>query len=146
MDIKTGDTFRFYFPDPITDLFSNANVSNHLSSFKQRNTTHSDKWEVFGGLIFTSFGRGVSFDKLLFTDNFPGATLGCIFFGRVFGRGDLTPCVDNSPYLDNNSLVRHVAGHFVVWYLGVAKKLRILLNLKNESGCVIAFMNTVLSI
>ncbi|KAF5808460.1 putative F-box-like domain superfamily protein [Helianthus annuus] len=101
MDIKTGDTFRFYFPDPITDLFSNANVSNHLSSFKQRNTTHSDKWEVFGGLIFTSFGRGVSFDKLLFLDNFPGGTLGCIFFGRVFGRGDLTPCVDNSPYLDN---------------------------------------------
>ncbi|KAJ0756189.1 hypothetical protein HanOQP8_Chr04g0132461 [Helianthus annuus] len=101
MDIKTGDTFRFYFPDPITDLFSNANVSNHLSSFKQRNTTHSDKWEVFGGLIFTSFGRGVSFDKLLFMDNFPGTTLGCIFFGRVFGRGGLTPCVDNSPYLEN---------------------------------------------
>ncbi|KAJ0579639.1 hypothetical protein HanHA300_Chr04g0120151 [Helianthus annuus] len=116
MDIRTGDTFRFYCHDPTT-----GNISNHLRSFKQGSTTHSDEWEVFGGLIFTSFGRGKSFDNSLFMDNFPGVTRGCTFYGRVFGRGDLTPCVDNSPFLDNFPRLT-CGGTFCGWLFGCGEK------------------------
>ncbi|KAK1413277.1 hypothetical protein QVD17_35048 [Tagetes erecta] len=105
VDIKTGDTFRFYHSDSTMALSSAAAVSNHLRSFNQGSTTttDSDKRDVFGGLIFTCCGRGESFfgqpniDSSPFLDNFPGVTLGGTFCGGEIGRCDFVPYATESP-------------------------------------------------
>ncbi|KAF5817167.1 putative F-box domain-containing protein [Helianthus annuus] len=95
VDIKTGDTFRFYHPSD-AGLSSVTAVSSHLRSFNQRgnNTTGGDKHEVFGGLIFTCGGENFfgqsNIDSSPFLDNFPGVTLGGTLCRRVIGRGVLT--------------------------------------------------------
>ncbi|KAF5808458.1 hypothetical protein HanXRQr2_Chr04g0145611 [Helianthus annuus] len=95
MGIKKGDTLRFYHPNLTTALSSVANAANHMRSFKKGSTTSSDKQEVFGGIIFTYFGRGEplfgqpNVDSSPFLDNCPSMTLGGTYSGWVLGRGDL---------------------------------------------------------
>ncbi|KAJ0586895.1 hypothetical protein HanIR_Chr04g0156981 [Helianthus annuus] len=95
MGIKKGDTLRFYHPNLTTALSSVANAANHMRSFKKGSTTSGDKHEVFGGIIFTSFGRGEplfgqpNVDSSPFLDNCPSMTLGGTYSGWVLGRGDL---------------------------------------------------------
>ncbi|KAK9071041.1 hypothetical protein SSX86_009609 [Deinandra increscens subsp. villosa] len=96
--IETSDTFRIFYKDPTTVA---ANVSNGLRSYKQWSTTRGDKWEVLGGLVFTSSYRGgksldqPNVDTSLFFDNFPTATLGSTFYGPVFGRGNVEESQDH---------------------------------------------------
>ncbi|KAK9071038.1 hypothetical protein SSX86_009606 [Deinandra increscens subsp. villosa] len=96
--IETSDTFRLFYKDPTTVA---ANVSNGLRSYKQWSTTRGDKWEVLGGLVFTSSYRGgksldqPNVDTSLFFDNFPTATLGSTFYGPVFGRGNVEESQDH---------------------------------------------------
>ncbi|KAJ0586891.1 hypothetical protein HanRHA438_Chr04g0155911 [Helianthus annuus] len=95
MGIKKGDTLRFYHPNLSTALSSVANAANHMRSFKKGSTTRGDKQEVFGGIIFTYFGRGEplfgqpNVDSSPFLDNCPSMTLSGTYSGWVLGRGDL---------------------------------------------------------
>ncbi|KAK1436744.1 hypothetical protein QVD17_02526 [Tagetes erecta] len=97
LDIRTGDTYRFYHPDSSIARSTVDGVSNFLRSFKQRCTDGNETWEVCGGLIFTSCSRDVPFlgqsnaDSSAFLENFPGVTFcGTICLEQI-GRGYLIP-------------------------------------------------------
>ncbi|KAL3733039.1 hypothetical protein ACJRO7_022546 [Eucalyptus globulus] len=101
--IESGDSFQFYYSDPAAALVSCHKVSARLRSLNLGSDSDcSDKmgnvvvsagkpW-VFGGFIFSSFGRGESFfndvnvDSSPFVENFPGVPVAGIFCGGEIGR------------------------------------------------------------
>nr|DAD30523.1 TPA_asm: hypothetical protein HUJ06_009374 [Nelumbo nucifera] len=102
--IKTGDPFRFYHPDPKVALTSRNNVFEDFRILKQdlyckgchhvRGTAEAGERKlVFGGLVFSCYGRGESFfgcpkvDSLAFLEDFPGIPLAGMFCGGEIGRG-----------------------------------------------------------
>lgn len=101
VNIKTGDYFQFYCSDPNAALSSCIEASLNLKSLKldeNPNNCHhvavnNTKKEVFGGFIFSCYGRGESFfghhniDSSPFRENFPGVPLAGLFCGGEIGRG-----------------------------------------------------------
>ncbi|XP_021775844.1 F-box/LRR-repeat protein At5g63520-like [Chenopodium quinoa] len=85
LDIKTGDTFRFYIPDREYALDSCATVSENFGKLKDK--------DIIGGLVFSCCGRGEFFfekpnvDSSPFLDNFPNIPLAGMFCGTEIGRG-----------------------------------------------------------
>ncbi|XP_030454519.1 F-box/LRR-repeat protein At5g63520-like isoform X1 [Syzygium oleosum] len=101
--IESGDSFQFYYSDPAAALDSCQKVSARLRSLNLGSDSDcSDKMgsivasagkpRVFGGFIFSSFGRGESFfndfnvDSSPFVENFPGVPVAGIFCGGEIGR------------------------------------------------------------
>lgn len=85
LDIKTGDTFRFYAPNPNIALPSCETVSQEMGQLKHK--------EIIGGFIFTCCGRGAPFfekpniDSSPILDNFPSIPVSGMFCGGEIGRG-----------------------------------------------------------
>jgi len=85
LDIKTGDTFRFYVPDSELALPSSETVSQEFAQLKHK--------EIIGGFIFTCCGRGAPFfarpniDSSPILDNFPFIPISGMFCGGEIGRG-----------------------------------------------------------
>ncbi|KAK1436739.1 hypothetical protein QVD17_02521 [Tagetes erecta] len=94
---KIGDTYQYYCKDSNIARSTVDNVSNLLRSLRQTSTNDSDKWEVFGGLIFASSCRGVyllgkqNADSSAFLESFPGVTLAGTICDEEIGRGYLLP-------------------------------------------------------
>jgi small ligand-binding sensory domain FIST len=103
VNIKTGDCFQFYHSDPNAAISSCSDASVNLKNLKlygNANNGHDMrdvavnviKKEVFGGFIFSCYGRGESFfgrrnvDSSPFTENFPSVPLAGIFCGGEIGR------------------------------------------------------------
>ncbi|KAL7191685.1 hypothetical protein ACSBR2_023715 [Camellia fascicularis] len=96
--IKTGDTFRFYYPDPSSASSSSSKVSEKFRLLKQdwdhrsQNVRGGSK-DVFGGMIFACCGRGEEFfgcpnvDSAPFLENFAGVPLAGMFCCGEIGRG-----------------------------------------------------------
>ncbi|KAI4336339.1 hypothetical protein L6164_014877 [Bauhinia variegata] len=96
--IKTGDTFQFYHSDPNTALASCVHASDKLKSIRPEKNSKDCEVDaendvnVFGGLIFTCYGRGESFfgrfnvDSSPFLENFPGVPFAGIFCSGEIGR------------------------------------------------------------
>lgn len=85
LDVKTGDTFRFYVPDPELALPSSETASQEIAQLKHK--------EIIGGFIFTCCGRGAPFfgrpniDSSPVLDNFPSIPVSGMFCGGEIGRG-----------------------------------------------------------
>ncbi|KAK9117584.1 hypothetical protein Sjap_016531 [Stephania japonica] len=99
--IKTGDQFQFYQPDPNSALSSRNRVLEDFKVLKQDGCSKREivksvhgncDTEVFGGLIFSCYGRGESFfghpnvDSSALTENFPGLPIGGMFCLGEIGR------------------------------------------------------------
>ncbi|XP_024024178.1 F-box/LRR-repeat protein At5g63520 isoform X2 [Morus notabilis] len=92
LGIRTGDRFQFYRSDPDTALNSIGRVSLDLKNFKFNESRKNISHEVFGGFIFSCYGRGDTFftredvDSSPFVKNFPGVPFAGIFCGGEIGR------------------------------------------------------------
>ncbi|KAK1436740.1 hypothetical protein QVD17_02522 [Tagetes erecta] len=92
-----GDTYQFYCRDSNIVRSTVDKVSNLLRSLRERSTNGCDKWEVFGGLVFSDSCRGVyllgkqNADGSAFLESFPGVTLAGTFCDEQIGRGYLLP-------------------------------------------------------
>ncbi|EXB25253.1 F-box/LRR-repeat protein [Morus notabilis] len=92
LGIRTGNRFQFYGSDPDTALNSIGRVSLDLKNFKFNESTKNISHEVFGGFIFSCYGRGDTFftqedvDSSPFVKNFPGVPFAGIFCGGEIGR------------------------------------------------------------
>ncbi|GMP34168.1 hypothetical protein CsSME_00007153 [Camellia sinensis var. sinensis] len=96
--IKTGDTFRFYYPDPSSASSSSSKVSEKFRLLKQdwdhrSQNVRGGNNDVFGGMIFACCGRGEAFfgcpnvDSAPFLENFAGVPLAGMFSCGEIGRG-----------------------------------------------------------
>ncbi|KAF5205748.1 F-box/LRR protein [Thalictrum thalictroides] len=100
--LKTGDTFQFFSPDPQIGLMSRNAVFDNLRALNEKN---GDKNIVFGGLVFTCYGRGESFlgqpniDGSAFLENFPGVPLSGVFCCGEIGRS-------SSSFAEQDSVVQ----------------------------------------
>lgn len=89
--IKTGDYFQFYRSDPDAALHSIRSVTLNLKNLKL-DQNRKNCSEVFGGLIFSCYGRGGPFftcenvDSSPFVENFPELPFAGIFCGGEIGR------------------------------------------------------------
>ncbi|KAJ4974526.1 hypothetical protein NE237_007700 [Protea cynaroides] len=116
--IKTGDSFRFYHPNPEAALTIRDNVYEEFRNLKQDwwsqgcrlvsgAVARGDRKEVCGGLVFSCFGRGESFfgrqhvDSSVFLDNFLGVPLAGKFCCGEIGRGSTISKKDDTK--DQNS-------------------------------------------
>lgn len=106
VNIKTGDYFQFYHSDPNAAISSCSDASVNLQNLKLYGNADNGhdmravdvnvnviNKEVFGGFIFSCYGRGESFfgrrnvDSSTFTANFPRVPLAGLFCGGEIGRG-----------------------------------------------------------
>lgn len=91
--IKSGDFFQFYRSDTDAALKSIGCVSLDLKNLKFNEGRKNGDQEVFGGFIFSCYGRGDAFftqdnvDSSPFVENLPGVPFAGIFCGGEIGRG-----------------------------------------------------------
>ncbi|KAK1428528.1 hypothetical protein QVD17_17363 [Tagetes erecta] len=122
MGIEVGDTYQYYYEDSDTIKSSVDNVSNFLRSFKKRSANGSDKWEVCGGLLFTSYSRGEEFlgepntDANAFLESFPGVTLAGATCDEEIGRGYLATQESQELQSARACLHRFSAVYFIISY------------------------------
>ncbi|KAH9614262.1 hypothetical protein KSS87_011649 [Heliosperma pusillum] len=87
LDIKTGDSFRFYLSNPRFALRQCDTVSENMRRIRHK--------EMMGGFLFSCCGRGSTFfgrpnvDSLPILNNFPSIPLAGMFCGAEIGRGPL---------------------------------------------------------
>ncbi|XP_074278513.1 F-box/LRR-repeat protein At5g63520 isoform X1 [Silene latifolia] len=85
LDIKTGDSFRFYLSNPGFALGQCDTVSDNIRRIRHK--------EMIGGFLFSCCGRGSTFfarpnvDSLPILNNFPSIPLAGMFCGTEIGRG-----------------------------------------------------------
>ncbi|PON77263.1 FIST C domain containing protein [Parasponia andersonii] len=90
--IRTGDYFQFYRSDPDAALRSICSVTLSLKNMKLDQNQKNNCSEVFGGLIFSCYGRNEPFftceniDSSPFFENFPNIPFAGIFCGGEIGR------------------------------------------------------------
>ncbi|XP_077226697.1 F-box/LRR protein isoform X2 [Tasmannia lanceolata] len=136
--IRTGDTFRVYFPNVETALASRNNVFEKLKNLKNRSKSccremgisNRHKVEVFGGLMFTCCARGESFfgdpnvDSSVFSENFPDIPLAGMF---CMGEIGSSPSIkESSEEVNPNLSCLHVysAVYLVMSYTTKTPELR----------------------
>ncbi|XP_068665888.1 F-box/LRR-repeat protein At5g63520 isoform X2 [Aristolochia californica] len=114
--IRTGDRFRCYVPNVETALLSRDTVFEELKHLKTSGAQstgdasgpqNANRMEqVFGGLMFTCYGRGESFygkqnvDSSVFLENFPNTPMAGVFCAGEIGCGPSTKpedCLESNP-------------------------------------------------
>ncbi|KAK1428530.1 hypothetical protein QVD17_17365 [Tagetes erecta] len=122
MGIEVGDTYQYFYEDFDTIKSSVDSVSNFLRSFKKMSANGSDKWEVCGGLIFTSNSRGEEWlgkpnvDGNAFLESFPGVTLAGTTCDEEIGRGYLASQESQEPQSARACLHRCSVVYFIISY------------------------------
>ncbi|KAK1428532.1 hypothetical protein QVD17_17367 [Tagetes erecta] len=122
LGIEVGDTYQYYYEDSSTIRSSVDSVSKFLRSFKKRSANGSDKSEVCGGLLFTSYSRGEQFlgkenpDGNAFLESFPGVTLAGATCDEEIGRGYLATQESQEPQSARACLHRCSAVYFIISY------------------------------
>lgn len=90
--IRSGDCFQFYRSDPDAALHSIRRVTLNIKNLKLDQNQKNKCSEVFGGLIFSCYGRSEPFftcenmDSSPFTANLAGIPFAGIFCGGEIGR------------------------------------------------------------
>ncbi|KAL5543881.1 hypothetical protein UlMin_007665 [Ulmus minor] len=107
--IRNGDYFQFYHSDRDTALQSNSSVALNLKNLKEDEHLKNSHHEVFGGFIFSCYGRGEFFynrndvESSPFVENFPGVPVSGIFCGGEIGRSSSSSTVDGQQESDIRS-------------------------------------------
>ncbi|KAG9445934.1 hypothetical protein H6P81_012062 [Aristolochia fimbriata] len=131
--IRTGDRFRCYVPNVETALVARNAVFEELKHLKisgaqrtgdSRGPSSPNRMEqVFGGLLFTCYGRGESFygkknvDSSVFLENFPNTPLAGIFCSGEIGYGPSTKSSNFlEPSLSNSCLHVYSAVYILMSY------------------------------
>ncbi|XP_062115919.1 F-box/LRR-repeat protein At5g63520 isoform X2 [Humulus lupulus] len=90
--IRTGDYFQFYRSDPEAAFHSINSVSQKIKNLKLDQNQKNRSPEIFGGLIFSCYGRSEPFftsntDSGPFVENLADVPFAGIFCGGEIGRG-----------------------------------------------------------
>ncbi|KAF4361139.1 hypothetical protein F8388_007606 [Cannabis sativa] len=93
--IRTGDYFQFYRSDPEAALSSIISVTQKIQNLKLDQNQKNSCSQIFGGLIFSCYGRSEPFfasnvDSVPFLENLAEVPFGGIFCGGEIGRGPLS--------------------------------------------------------